>query len=230
MSHRVVVAIDGPAGSGKSSVSKAAARALDFSYYDTGAAYRALAWAAVTNGVDVDSESDVVALLHSSVYVASEDPDNQNFSVDGVDVTDAIRGHEVSTTVSRIAKHPGVRAGLVEHFRNVIAACEKPGIVMEGRDISTVVFPDAEIKLYLEADPRIRAERRYQELLAKGKEVTFEETYQDLLERDTRDRERPVGALQVADDAIVFDTSKLTQSEVIDALEDIVRNFDRIPS
>ncbi len=218
MSHRVVVAIDGPAGSGKSSVSKAAARALDFSYYDTGAAYRALAWAAVTNGVDVDSESDVVALLHSSVYVASEDPDNQNFSVDGVDVTDAIRGHEVSTTVSRIAKHPGVRAGLVEHFRNVIAACEKPGIVMEGRDITTVVAPDAAVRVLLTADEATRIARRQAEV--EGTEAA-PQVASALVDRDASDT-TVVDFMNAAPGVTLLDSTPLTFEQTLEALLDII--------
>jgi cytidylate kinase len=218
MSHRVVVAIDGPAGSGKSSVSKAAARALDFSYYDTGAAYRALAWAAVTNGVDVDSESDVVALLHSSVYVASEDPDNQNFSVDGVDVTDAIRGHEVSTTVSRIAKHPGVRAGLVEHFRNVIAACEKPGIVMEGRDITTVVAPDAAVRVLLTADEATRIARRQAEVEGT---VAAPQVASALVDRDASDT-TVVDFMNAAPGVTLLDSTPLTFEQTLEALLDII--------
>lgn len=218
MSHRVVVAIDGPAGSGKSSVSKAAARALDFSYYDTGAAYRALAWAAVTNGVDVDSESDVVALLHSSVYVASEDPDNQSFLVDGVDVTDAIRGHEVSTTVSRIAKHPGVRAGLVEHFRNVIAACEKPGIVMEGRDITTVVAPDAAVRVLLTADEATRIARRQAEVEGT---VAAPQVASALVDRDASDT-TVVDFMNAAPGVTLLDSTPLTFEQTLEALLDII--------
>lgn len=218
MTHRVVVAIDGPAGSGKSSVSKAAARALDFSYYDTGAAYRALAWAAVTNGVDVDSESDVVALLHSSVYVASEDPDNQSFSVGGVDVTDAIRGHEVSTTVSRIAKHPGVRAGLVEHFRNVIAACEKPGIVMEGRDITTVVAPDAAVRVLLTADEATRIARRQAEVEGT---VAAPQVASALVDRDASDT-TVVDFMNAAPGVTLLDSTPLTFEQTLEALLDII--------
>jgi len=141
----LVVAIDGPAGSGKSSVSKDAARRLGFSYYDTGAAYRALAWAAMTAGIDLTNQDAVVALQKGADYRASEDPDSQTFLIDGEDVTYAIRGGDVSGAVSAIAQHTLVRAGLVEHFRKVLADCENPGIIMEGRDITTVVAPEAPV-------------------------------------------------------------------------------------
>jgi CMP/dCMP kinase len=218
MTDTVVVAIDGPAGSGKSSVSKAAAKALDFGYYDTGAAYRALAWAAVTNGVDLESESDVVALLHSTVYVASEDPDRQRFVVDGVDVTDAIRGHEVSTTVSRIAKHPGVRAGLVAHFRNVIEACEKTGIVMEGRDITTVVAPDAAVRVLLTADEATRIARRQAEVDGT---VAAPQVASALVDRDVSDQS-VVDFMNAAPGVTLLDSTPLTFEQTLDALLDII--------
>ena len=164
MSGVVVIAIDGPAGSGKSSVSKAVAARLGYSYYDTGAAYRALAWAALDAGIDLDSEEAVVSIQHSANYVASEDPTAQAFTINGVDVSEAIRGSDVSGSVSAIARHPRVRAGLVQHFRDVIAACERPGIVMEGRDITTVVAPDATLRVLLTASEDVRIARRQAEL------------------------------------------------------------------
>ena len=164
MSSVVVIAIDGPAGSGKSSVSKAVAARLGYSYYDTGAAYRALAWAALDAGIDLDSEEAVVSIQDSAEYVASEDPSAQVFTINGVDVSEAIRGNDVSGSVSAIARHPRVRAGLVQHFRDVIAACERPGIVMEGRDITTVVAPDATLRVLLTASEDVRIARRQAEL------------------------------------------------------------------
>jgi CMP/dCMP kinase len=222
-----IIAIDGPVGVGKSSVASSLAERLGFLYIDTGAMYRAVTLKAMNRSLDLQNKDKLAEMVADTELQFKRIDGVLRIFCDGVDVSDAIRLPEVSKNTSPVADTLAVRERLVA-LQQAMGA--QGGLVMEGRDISTVVFPDAEIKLYLEADPRIRAERRYQELLAKGKEVTFEETYQDLLERDTRDRERPVGALQVADDAIVFDTSKLTQSEVIDALEDIVRNFDRIPS
>lgn len=218
MSRVFVVAIDGPAGSGKSSVSKAAARALDYSYYDTGAAYRALAWAASTAGVDADNEDDVVALLHSVDYVASEDPDHQAFAVDGVDVTDAIRGHDVSSMVSRIAKHTGVRAGLVAHFRNVIEACEKAGIVMEGRDITTVVAPDAAVRVLLTADEATRIARRQAEVQGT---VAAPQVASALVDRDTSDQS-VVDFMNAAPGVTLLDSTPLTFEQTLEALLDII--------
>jgi len=160
----LVVAIDGPAGSGKSSVSKAAARRLGFSYYDTGAAYRALAWAAMTAGIDATDQDAVLAVQQDADYRASEDPDNQAFVMDGTDITDAIRGNDISGVVSAIAQHTLVRAGLVTHFRAVLGGCEKPGIIMEGRDITTVVAPHAPVRVLLTAEEEVRIKRREAEL------------------------------------------------------------------
>lgn len=218
MSRVLVVAIDGPAGSGKSSVSKAAAKALDYSYYDTGAAYRALAWAALANGIDLENESDIIALLHSCDYVASEDPDHQAFAVDGVDVTAAIRGHDVSTTVSRIAKHPGVRAGLVEHFRNVIEACEKTGIVMEGRDITTVVAPDAPVRVLLTADEATRIARRQAEVEGT---VAAPQVASALVDRDASDQS-VVDFMNAAPGVTLLDSTPLTFEQTLEALLDII--------
>ena len=137
-------------------------------------------------------------------------------------MTEAIRTPEVSAATSPVADNPQVRERLVALQQEM---GKEGGVVMEGRDITTVVFPDAEIPIYLDADPNVRAERRYRELIAKGKDVTFEKTLNDLMERDRRDRERPVGALTVAERAKIVDTSHLSQEQVIEALYEIVTNW-----
>lgn len=219
MSQPIVVAIDGPAGSGKSSVSKAAAKLLGFSYYDTGAAYRGLAFAALQGGIDLDTEDAVVAVADNLDYVASEDPDNQRFLVDGQDVTHAIRGPEVSGSVSRIAKHPKVRAALVQHFRDVIDACEKAGIVMEGRDITTVVAPDAPVRVLLTASEETRIARRQAEVAGH---VAAPQVAASLVSRDASDQS-VVDFMNAAPGVTLLDSTPLTFDQTVDALLDIIK-------
>jgi cytidylate kinase len=217
MSGVTVVAVDGPAGSGKSSVSKAVARRLGFAYYDTGAAYRALAWAALHHAVNVDDEAALRALYDSAHYVASDDPDDQVFSVDGVDVTEAIRGHQISELVSRIARHPRVREALVELFRSVIRGCEYPGIIMEGRDITTVVAPDATVRVLLTADEEIRIQRRQAELGNPGSQPVAE----SLKARDHSDQS-VVDFMSAAPGVVVLDSGPLSFEETVWAMLQII--------
>ena len=214
----LVVAVDGPAGSGKSSVSRAVARELGYSYYDTGAAYRALSYAVLDAGVDASNQDAVLALQGSVSYVASEDPDNQHFSVDGVDVTEAIRGHEVSGSVSAIAKHPLVRQGLVDHFRNVIAACERPGIVMEGRDITTVVAPDAPVRVLLTADEDTRIARRQAEVAG----TAFAPSVAQALSSRDRSDQTVVDFMNAAPGVTLLDSTSLTFDETVRELLRII--------
>ncbi|WP_298227700.1 (d)CMP kinase, partial [Gryllotalpicola sp.] len=153
----VMVAIDGPAGSGKSSVSKAVARRLGYAYLDTGAAYRALAWHARHAGADLDSAESVAASLGSFDYAVGTDPDDFWVRVDGVDVTEAIRDPAVSAIVSTVARVPAVREHLNALFRSIAAATDRPGIVIEGRDITTVTVPDAPVRILLTASEEVRA-------------------------------------------------------------------------
>lgn len=213
----VVVAVDGPAGSGKSSVSQEVARRRGFGYYDTGAAYRALAWACVTAGVDLDDEDAVIATQASMDYVASHSPDDQVFLVDGVNVTEAIRGGEVSGSVSRIARHARVRAGLVDHFRGVLTECPLPGIVMEGRDITTVVAPDATLRVLLTADEEVRIARRQAELVG----VTAEPVGESLKARDQSDQ-TVVDFMNAAPGVIVVDSGPLTFDQTVDAMLSLI--------
>lgn len=217
MSGVIVIAIDGPAGSGKSSVSKAVAARLGYSYYDTGAAYRALAWAALDAGIDLDSEEAVVSIQHSANYVASEDPSAQAFTINGVDVSEAIRGNDVSGSVSAIARHPRVRAGLVQHFRDVIAACERPGIVMEGRDITTVVAPDATLRVLLTASEDVRIARRQAELSG----LTAEPVGESLKARDRSDQS-VVDFMNAAPGVTVVDSGPLTFDQTVDAMLSLI--------
>lgn len=217
MSDVIVVAVDGPAGSGKSSVSKAVAATRGFAYYDTGAAYRALAWAALDAGVDLDSEDAVVSVQDSAHYVASQDPAHQVFSVNGTDITDAIRGENVSGSVSKIARHPRVRAGLVAHFRDVIATCGRPGIVMEGRDITTVVAPDAAVRVLLTASEEVRIARRQAELSG----VQAQPVAESLMARDRSDQ-TVVDFMNAAPGVSVVDSGPLTFDQTVDAMLSLI--------
>ena len=214
MSAPLVVAVDGPAGSGKSSVSKAVATQLGFSYYDTGAAYRGLTFAALEAGIDLANEEEVLRVQTTMNYEASEDPSDQYFSVDGLDVTEAIRGAEVSQSVSAIAAHPAVRAGLVAHFRDVIARCENPGIVMEGRDITTVVAPDAPVRILLTASEEIRIARRQAELDGV---VAAPQVGEALMARDRSDQS-VVDFMNAAAGVTLLDSTPLTFEQTIQAM------------
>lgn len=214
----IVVAVDGPAGSGKSSVSKAAAKILGFSYYDTGAAYRALTFAALHAGADLTDEGAVLGVQKSLEYRASQDPLNQNFFVNGMDVTEAIREPGVSQSVSSVARHALVREALVQHFRDVIRDCEAPGIIMEGRDITTVVAPDAQVRVLLTATEEVRIARRAAELEGI---VESPEVGASLAARDRSDQ-KVVDFMKAAPGVSVVDSTHLSFEDTIQALVDLV--------
>lgn len=218
-----IVAIDGPVGVGKSSVAQQLAKQLGYLYIDTGAMYRAITLKAMRSGIDLENKLAVTEIAyHTELHFERHDGILRIFC-DGLDVSEEIRNPEVSAGTSAVADNEEVRKRLVAVQQEM---GKHGGLVMEGRDIGTVVFPDAEVKIYLDADPKIRARRRYDQDVAKGKKITFEETYQSLLQRDERDKNRKVGALKKADDAIVVDTSHLSEDEVIDELHKIVTNTE----
>lgn len=220
--NKPIIAIDGPVGVGKSTVAARLAAQLGLLYIDTGAMYRAVTLQAMRRQLDMEDQ-DGIARMAQTFRIEFQRIDGVlHITCEGEDVSEAIRAPEVSKNTSAVADNPAVRHHLVALQQEM---GRDGGVVMEGRDIATVVFPDAEIKIYLDADPEVRAQRRYEELLAKGKPVCYEKTYQDLLERDRRDQERATGALRVADGAIVVDTSNCSQDEVIAMLADIVQNF-----
>lgn len=203
----VVIAIDGPAGAGKSTVGRALAERLGLEYLDTGAMYRAMTFAALRRGV-VEGDLDEVAAMAPDVDIQVLD---DRVTVDGVDATAVIRGREVTEAVSQVAANPTVRAVLVERQREWVG--ERGGGVVEGRDIGSVVFPDADLKLYITASPRVRAERRVMEI---GGDVS--EVEASIIERDRKDSSREHSPLTETDDAIVIDTSGLTVDEVLDRI------------
>jgi cytidylate kinase len=207
-----VIAIDGPAGSGKSTVARGLARHLGLEYLDTGAMYRAVTFAALRRGVD-PGDTEPTAELARSVDL---DISTEEVRVDGVDATIEIRGPEVSRAVSLVAANPGVRAELVKRQRQW--ANERGGGVLEGRDIGTVVFPDAALKVYLTARPDVRAERRAAEMT----KLDYETVAADMARRDAIDSGRPTSPLKRADDAVEIDTSERTVEQIIVELADMV--------
>lgn len=208
----VVVAVDGPAGSGKSSVSRAASRVLGFAYLDTGAAYRALTWLALERGVDTRDASAVVALLPGFAYDTEVTDAGIVVRVGETDVTAAIREPRVSAVVSDIARVPEVRTALTDTFRRLIRASSAPGIVVEGRDITTVVAPDAEVRVLLTADEAVRIARRSAEL-APGSAATADQ----LRDRDRRDAQ-VVDFLSAAPGVTTLDSTELSFEETVAAL------------
>lgn len=215
---KFVVAVDGPAGSGKSSVSRAAARVLGFDYQDTGAAYRALAWHALRSGVDLDDPAAVVASWDTFRYQIGTDPDDYFVRVGDTDVTEAIRTPEVTAAVAHIAKLPAVRAKLVQLFRDVMRRADAPGIITEGRDITTVVAPDAEVRILLTADESVRMARRSAEVTTQ----TPEETARALARRDQADA-RVVDFMNAADGVTTVDSTDLDFDQTVQAVVDLAR-------
>jgi cytidylate kinase len=209
----LVVAIDGPSGSGKSSVSRGVARELGLRYLDTGAMYRAITWWMLREGVDVTDAAAVAARAGEPELVVGTDPDAPTIAVDGVDVSGPIRGPEVTGAVSAVSAVPVVRRRLVAMQRAIMdEACrEGAGIVIEGRDIGTAVAPDATVKIFLTASPEERARRRAAELAG----TTLEAQREALARRDRLDSTRAVNPLAKAEDAVELDTTGLTLDEVI---------------
>jgi cytidylate kinase len=219
---RVVVAIDGPAGSGKSSVSRASARALGFDYQDSGAAYRALAWFALENGVDTADADAVIAALPAFDYEIGIDPDNYFVRVGAVDVTEAIRDPRISAVVSAVARVPVVRAYLVDVFRGVIDRSERAGIITEGRDITTVVSPDASTRILLTASEEARIARRSAELPSEVDTSVAEK----LSSRDAQDS-RVVDFMNAAEGVTTLDSTDLDFDQTVQAVVDLVARVGR---
>ena len=214
----VVVAIDGPAGSGKSSVSKASARALGFAYLDTGAAYRALAWRCLEEGIDTLGPSELIESLPSFDYEIGTDPDQYFVRVGDVDVVSAIREPRVTAVVSAVARVPEVRAHVTSIFRSIISATDRPGIIVEGRDITTVVAPDAQVRILLTASEEARMARRSAELSTESAATTAEA----LSSRDAQDS-RVIDFMNAADGVVTVDSTHLDFEQTISAVVELVR-------
>ncbi|MFI8518290.1 (d)CMP kinase [Streptomyces sp. NPDC085481] len=213
----VIVAIDGPSGTGKSSTSKAVAAKLGLSYLDTGAQYRAITWWMISNGVDVNDADAVANAAAKPVIVSGTDPARPTITVDGLDAAGPIRTEEVTSKVSAVSAVPEVRALITELQRSIAKGAEQ-GIVVEGRDIGTTVLPDADLKIFLTASPEARAARRSGEL--KG--VDVHATRQALIKRDAADSSRKTSPLAKAGDAVEVDTTDLTLDQVIECVVTLV--------
>ncbi|WP_426363159.1 (d)CMP kinase [Streptomyces sp. E-08] len=213
----VIVAIDGPSGTGKSSTSKAVAAKLGLSYLDTGAQYRAITWWMISNGVDVTDAEAVANAASKPVIVSGTDPARPTITVDGADASGPIRTEEVTSKVSAVSAVPEVRSLITELQRSIARGAEV-GIVVEGRDIGTTVLPDADLKIFLTASPEARAARRSGEL--KG--VDVHATKEALIKRDAADSSRKTSPLAKAGDAVEVDTTDLTLDQVIECVVTLV--------
>ena len=213
-----IIAIDGPAGSGKSSVSKQVARRLGYGFLDTGAAYRALAWQALERGVDTSDATSVLEVAGDFDYAISLDPDAYWVRVGEHDVTDAIREPRVTDAVSGVARVPAVRQSVNELFRALIAASARPGVVVEGRDITTVVAPDAPVRILLTASPEVRASRRSAEVTTQDAAAVAAALHR----RDASDS-AVVDFLTAAPGVTVVDSTDLDFEQTVDAIVDVIR-------
>lgn len=210
----ITVAIDGPSGAGKSTISRKAAEKFGFIYVDTGAIYRTIGLATKIRGVSLDDTAAVVALLPTlEIELKYNDAGEQHMYLDGNDVSRDIRLPEVSMLASKVSAIPEVRAFLVDMQRGM---AEKYDVIMDGRDIGTVILPNADLKIFLTADVRDRARRRYEELRAKGMEKPFDEVLAEMEQRDEQDTQRAAAPLKAAEDAVLLDTSGNTLEESID--------------
>jgi len=216
----LVIAIDGPAGAGKSSVAKRVAQALGYRYLDTGALYRALAWKAIQRGLRPQDTRYIIEMTRETRVELQQHDGEQRVLVDGEDVTDAIRAPEVGNLASPISAIPEVRENLLDWQREF---GRQGGTVAEGRDTGTVVFPDAEVKIFLTASLNERARRRHKELLERGINIPFEQVKLDMEARDQRDSTRHVAPLRPAPDAVVIDTEHMSLDEVVEEVLRICR-------
>lgn len=220
MPEVMAVAIDGPVGAGKSSIARAAAKKLGFVYVDTGALYRAVGLYCSRKGADLSSHEAVAALLpeiHPEIRLIDG---TQHVFLNGEDVSVEIRLPEISMAASAVSSVPEVRAALLDMQRDI---AEKNNVLMDGRDIGTVVLPNAQVKIFLTASPEIRAKRRYDELCAKGVSTSFEDVLNDLNKRDYDDSHRAVAPLKQADDAVLADTSELDFEQSCELVCNIIK-------
>jgi len=219
-----VVVIDGPAGTGKSSVSRALARGLDARYLDTGAMYRLVTLAVLRAGVSLDDPAAIAGV--EAPFSVGFDPDEDRAYLDGEDVSAEIRGDAVTAAVSAVSAVPAVRQRLVQRQRELAAG---PGsVVVEGRDIGTVVLPDADVKIFLTASAETRARRRNDQNISSGRGDDYETVLADVRRRDHLDSTRAVSPLRAADDALVVDTSEMTKGEVVAHLLELVRRHSGV--
>lgn len=223
-----IVAIDGPAGTGKGTITKLIASELGLINIDTGAMYRAIALEALKNKITtIEKRKELIEIAKNAKIEIENINGTQNVLLNGNDVTNEIRSIEVSKFVSPVSSIPEIRKIMVDLQRKM---AEGKDVIMEGRDITTVVFPNANVKIYLDADVEERAKRRYNENKEKGIEISYEETLNSVKERDYNDMHKKVGALKVAEDAVIIDTTTMTIEEVKSKVKEIILNhgFNKI--
>jgi cytidylate kinase len=213
-----IVAVDGPAGSGKSTISKKIAEKLKLTYLDTGAMYRMITYYVIKNNVDIENQNKLEEILNGLKLDIKED----RFFLNGEDISDEIRGVEVTNNVSKVAAIKIVREKLVDLQRSISKGKK---VILDGRDIGTVVFPDADIKIFLVASPSERAKRRLKDFQNKGIEHSYEEVLDEIVKRDKMDSERKESPLKKAEDAIEIDTSSMTIDEVSIKIIDLIKNI-----
>ena len=214
------VAIDGQKKKKKSSVSKEAAKRMGFIHIDTGALYRSLAYSAIKNKININDEISLKNMLNMTKINIEFQDGIQNVILNGENVNDKIRTEEVSKGASDISKIPMIRAFLLDLQRDL---ARENNVVMDGRDIGTVVLPNADVKIFITASPEQRAERRYKELLAKGEKVVYNDILEKLIYRDHQDTHREIAPLKPCDDAVIIDTSDLDFSQSVNAVLDVIR-------
>lgn len=214
------VAIDGPAGAGKSTIAKAAARELGFIYVDTGALYRTIALSAVRCGAVSDNEKIITMLNDITVKLGFADDGSQCVYLNGEDVSSLIRTPEISMAASKVSAIPEVRAFLLDLQRDI---AKENHVIMDGRDIASVVLPDAKPKIFLFASPECRAERRYKELVEKGEDVTYEDVLADVNRRDYQDSHREIAPLKPTEESVMADTSELDLQQSIELIIRIIK-------
>ncbi|MBS5281349.1 MAG: (d)CMP kinase [Butyricicoccus pullicaecorum] len=217
----IAVAIDGPAGAGKSTIARAAAAQLGFVYVDTGALYRTIGLAVCRRGIDGTDVPGILATLPEIQVGLTYQDGAQHVLLDGEDVSDAIRTPQISTYASQVSSVPEVRAYLLDLQRDL---ARRQSVIMDGRDIGTVILPDAKVKIFLTASPEKRAARRCAELREKGQDVTVEDILADMERRDALDASRATAPLKQAEDAVLVDTSDLTLEQSIEAVLTVIRD------
>ena len=216
---KIVIAIDGPAGAGKSTIGKQLSMRLGVPYFSTGALYRALAVKCLNLKLDARLPKNAEYIANNTEIDVKYEGQNQYIILDGEDVSNKIYNPEVSDVASQISVHPVIRQKLVDLQRNL---AERQSIIMDGRDIGSVVLPNADYKFYLDADVKVRAQRRYEELISKGKQVDYQNVLDEMIERDRRDKERETSPLIICEDAIVIDCSNLNIEQVVDKFVEII--------
>lgn len=220
----IVIAIDGPSGSGKGTLSQLLAKKLGFHLLDSGALYRLVALATLKQQIDIHNQIEVAAVAASLDVRFDTEANAARIFLGNEDVTTAIRSEIISMNASILAAYPAVREALLTRQR---AFCQEPGLVADGRDMGTTVFPDAEVKIFLTASAEARAQRRYKQLLEKGESVDMDELVKDIQQRDERDSSRAVSPLKPATDAVVLDSTQMTIDHVLETILSVVASIKR---